>query len=187
MKIKKCVCQKGYVFSTVNDTCNGNCGDALKVPTEGCDDGNLIIGDGCNDLCEIEDNFQCKENNNSKSACIFTQDIKLTFDYISKVEGENKAKIYFNVEPAPGTLSAIDWYKTVSFIFFDLDKKPVVSFSYENGVLTAELVYFEDLEDKFCLINVKFDESLIVSKAQYSYFQMKGSNAELRYASQSLN
>jgi cysteine-rich repeat protein len=82
IKIKKCTCQKGYNFSTVDDKCNGNCGDALKVPTEGCDDGNLINGDGCNDLCKVETNFKCEENNNSKSQCIFTQDINIIFDYI---------------------------------------------------------------------------------------------------------
>ncbi len=53
-------------------------------------------------------------------------------------------------------------------------------------MLIASLVYFEDLENKFCEMNTKFDSSLIVSKSQYSYFQIKASNAELRYASQSL-
>lgn len=53
------MCQKGFNFSTVNDTCNANCGDGFKLPNEGCDDGNLVNGDGCSDLCKIETNYKC--------------------------------------------------------------------------------------------------------------------------------
>jgi cysteine-rich repeat protein len=35
------------------------CGDATVVVPEGCDDGNLTDGDGCDALCQIEDGFVC--------------------------------------------------------------------------------------------------------------------------------
>jgi cysteine-rich repeat protein len=59
IKIKKCMCQKGFDFSIVNDTCNPICGDGLKIPIEDCDDGNLANEDGCSALCKIETNYKC--------------------------------------------------------------------------------------------------------------------------------
>ncbi len=53
IKIKKCVCQKGFTFNTSDDTCMGKCGDGIKVASEDCDDGNLNFGDGCSEMCKI--------------------------------------------------------------------------------------------------------------------------------------
>jgi len=36
------------------------CGDALVAPTEECDDGNLIDGDGCSAICEVEPGEVCE-------------------------------------------------------------------------------------------------------------------------------
>ena len=35
------------------------CGDGLKHTLEGCDDGNLIDGDGCDRFCQVEDYYEC--------------------------------------------------------------------------------------------------------------------------------
>ena len=41
--------------------CSAVCGDSnLEVGLEGCDDGNLVDGDGCSALCTVEDGFGCE-------------------------------------------------------------------------------------------------------------------------------
>jgi fibro-slime domain-containing protein len=39
----------------------GNCGDGVIERNEDCDDGNTISGDGCSRICQVESNYQCKE------------------------------------------------------------------------------------------------------------------------------
>jgi len=36
-----------------------HCGDRHLDPGEACDDGNLVGGDGCSSLCQVECNFRC--------------------------------------------------------------------------------------------------------------------------------
>jgi fibro-slime domain-containing protein len=35
------------------------CGNAVKNPSEGCDDGNIVAGDGCSDSCVVELGYLC--------------------------------------------------------------------------------------------------------------------------------
>jgi cysteine-rich repeat protein len=37
----------------------GTCSDGWRSGSEDCDDGNLDIGDGCTELCEVEDGYTC--------------------------------------------------------------------------------------------------------------------------------
>lgn len=37
------------------------CADGRQVGTETCDDGNLVNGDGCSDLCLAESGYYCSE------------------------------------------------------------------------------------------------------------------------------
>lgn len=41
--------------------CEVRCGDARRVSTESCDDGNLENGDGCSSTCTIENNYLCHD------------------------------------------------------------------------------------------------------------------------------
>lgn len=45
-----CFCSIGYLRQ--NDLCVVICGDGLLV-SEGCDDGNVVSGDGCSDTCTV--------------------------------------------------------------------------------------------------------------------------------------
>ena len=57
------------------DTCITVCGDGLRVGIETCDDGNVVLGDGCGAACEaIEAGFTCSKGNAS------TTDICVTCD-----------------------------------------------------------------------------------------------------------
>ncbi len=44
-----------------------NCGDGLLDGGEACDDGNLLVGDGCDAACTVEDGWGCS---GSPSACV---------------------------------------------------------------------------------------------------------------------
>lgn len=39
-----------------------DCGNGALNDTEGCDDHNLVAGDGCSEACQVEDNWVCPEN-----------------------------------------------------------------------------------------------------------------------------
>ena len=38
---------------------NNACGDAIRDPLEACDDGNIVNGDGCSQVCAVEAGFLC--------------------------------------------------------------------------------------------------------------------------------
>ena len=68
-----CACMTGFVLS--GNTCNLVCGDGIVV-TEGCDDGNVINGDGCSSTCTVETNYQCVNGSlTSASVCVYTSEI----------------------------------------------------------------------------------------------------------------
>jgi len=49
----------------------GTCGNGqLESPIEECDDGNRDIGDGCDDMCSIEDGWACSDEEGSETICV---------------------------------------------------------------------------------------------------------------------
>ncbi|CAD8045525.1 unnamed protein product [Paramecium sonneborni] len=59
MNCQLCEYKQGYYSDYENNLCYSKCGDAIMSDIEQCDDGNLINGDGCNDRCLLEKNFDC--------------------------------------------------------------------------------------------------------------------------------
>ncbi|CAK9082964.1 unnamed protein product [Durusdinium trenchii] len=49
----------------VQDYCHPKCGDGVRVPSEGCDDGNTKDGDGCSSSCIVETGYVCYGGNSS--------------------------------------------------------------------------------------------------------------------------
>jgi len=50
-------CSGGSITSAT--ICTETCGDGKKTISEGCDDFNFVIGDGCSSTCQIELGYQC--------------------------------------------------------------------------------------------------------------------------------
>lgn len=50
-----------------NGTCGAECGDGIRHPEEGCDDGDLSSGDGCSSACAVEVGWTCTTG--SPSVC----------------------------------------------------------------------------------------------------------------------
>lgn len=53
-----CVCVDGYA-GDLCDTPRNVCGDGVVNSNEQCDDGNALIGDGCDDACVVEEGWAC--------------------------------------------------------------------------------------------------------------------------------
>lgn len=80
-----CVCI-GYrwVNAIVGGTCAPFCSDGLAIsPTEDCDDGNLVDGDGCSSSCHAEPNYSCLVNQ-MLSICSYDQPFDLQMTNITK-------------------------------------------------------------------------------------------------------
>lgn len=67
---------------------------------ESCDDGNLISGDGCNSLCQVETDYVCLLADrlpSGVSLCKFTKDLSITFDSLTKKESSNTIELFLNL------------------------------------------------------------------------------------------
>lgn len=53
-----CVCVDGYA-GDLCDTPRNVCGDGVVNSNEQCDDGNSVLGDGCDDNCVVEEGWTC--------------------------------------------------------------------------------------------------------------------------------
>ncbi|CAD8122013.1 unnamed protein product [Paramecium sonneborni] len=84
------LCQNnlGYYSDQINKKCYSKCGDSLKTLEEQCDDGNLLSGDGCNQFCQMEKKFLCKNG-----ICITPEyPIPILFSYGDQSLYNNKRK-----------------------------------------------------------------------------------------------
>jgi cysteine-rich repeat protein len=52
-------CDVGWTSATRETACHEICGDGLRVGAESCDDHNQAPGDGCSDLCQVEEGWLC--------------------------------------------------------------------------------------------------------------------------------
>ena len=50
--------------------CEVVCGDSVRASSEGCDDGNLVAGDGCSEACTIEPSYFCHEISHADFSCL---------------------------------------------------------------------------------------------------------------------
>ena len=72
-----CMFEEGFVCETMEDAttgfnftfCNAVCGDGRTNFPETCDDNNMRSGDGCSDICIVEDQFECMQDVNGVSVC----------------------------------------------------------------------------------------------------------------------
>ncbi len=83
--------------------CEEICGDGKRIPEAGvtgrCDDGNNISGDGCDDRCYVEEDFECTGGNETTiDYCNNTQPLKAEIKKIKYAVGINSinASITFN-------------------------------------------------------------------------------------------
>lgn len=55
-------------FSTIDAVAQPECGDGVTEAPEECDDNNIIVDDGCSDICTIEPGYFC-DNESGASDC----------------------------------------------------------------------------------------------------------------------
>ncbi|CAD8141977.1 unnamed protein product [Paramecium octaurelia] len=56
----KCLsCSQEQGFVQIEGECFSICGDGIRTFQELCDDGNQLIGDGCDQFCNVEDGYIC--------------------------------------------------------------------------------------------------------------------------------
>ncbi|CAD8213792.1 unnamed protein product [Paramecium pentaurelia] len=64
-------CIIGYTFDYIEKYCQPICGNGVVSDDEECDDFNIENGDGCSTQCKIEQNYICKNYQNSYSECSY--------------------------------------------------------------------------------------------------------------------
>ncbi len=64
-----CVAAPAESSGHVADRCVNSCGDGRKSGSEHCDDGNRAAGDGCSEVCRVEEGWACKAVNGDVDSC----------------------------------------------------------------------------------------------------------------------
>ena len=148
-----------------------------------CDDSNLIDGDGCSSLCQVQAEYSCSGGSStSPSSCTY-QGIPLTIELksIRRSEGLNQGIFRFTITPSLLVLNSMDFSNYVSFICNSTYSVSDISYSSGELMLTAD--YTEDMEDRTCNLTLSFDPSLVSSQVQTSIFIVQSSDIALLYYS----
>ena len=56
------------------------CGNGIRTSLEGCDDGNLIPGDGCSSTCTVEPGYTCTDELRAKSECTLLEQPSISWE-----------------------------------------------------------------------------------------------------------
>lgn len=126
-----CQCMASYYLSSTQ-LCLPKCGDALKAPEEGCDDGNLKDGDGCSSSCSVEDKWMCQGGSpTSASVCMISDFITMTVKYVRRVTTANRMQVGIKFSPSYSQLSLINFeqYLTTNVPYTSMNQ------TYTNGIL----------------------------------------------------
>ncbi|CAD8071405.1 unnamed protein product [Paramecium sonneborni] len=131
------MCNQDQGFQILDNQCINICGDGIKVSNEQCDDGNLKPNDGCNQLCEIEEGYQCQTlcEKIIYPTILFelnTQDLKYNSQRIVKIKTDQKVSI-------SGSINSIFKFKINNLNSYEISFVDLTSYSEEYNYLFLEL------------------------------------------------
>lgn len=101
-----CECMPGY-YLVNNQRCLSTCGDARQTAMEGCDDGNVINGDGCSSSCLTETNWICLGGTpTTPSTCyVYDPSLQLVVKYVRRVTTMNRMQVGVRILPTYNQLT----------------------------------------------------------------------------------
>ena len=80
-------------FTLVGDTCEEVCGDGVLFVLE-CDDNNTDSGDGCSELCQVEQDYTCVGGSSvSPSGCSYSGPLDITIISVMKDPASNTVQV----------------------------------------------------------------------------------------------
>lgn len=82
-------CPTGYTFDSVSIQCVEICGDGQRVSME-CDDGNVVSGDGCSEICQVEADYTCQGPLSQPSLCSYNKPLEIILVDTIKDMNSNK-------------------------------------------------------------------------------------------------
>lgn len=94
----QCQCITGTI-TLANRTCQSICGDNYVLAVEGCDDGNVVNGDGCSSSCTVETNWSCIGTLSQGSTCKIYVVPHLTYIGSLRDTSSNRGYIYYSLTP----------------------------------------------------------------------------------------
>jgi cysteine-rich repeat protein len=101
-----CVCYEGFRQEV---GCPEICGDGRLYVLD-CDDGNTQEGDGCNNQCEVEQDWKCfKTGGWSTSGCTYVGYFTMGFVTADKNVGNDTANITLTVSPWFADMHSLNW------------------------------------------------------------------------------
>lgn len=144
-----CLCVPG--FHLVGGVCEEICGDGKSLIYK-CDDGGSEYGDGCSEVCAVEEGFYCSSGNASSKCRYFRYDIVLQLESTAKISLENKAIFSFSFSPKLFMEKLLNG--SGSIILETNRSLKVESVTLRKHLLSVQVEFFEDLEDFRAIISV---------------------------------
>lgn len=119
------------------------CGDGFLYDL-GCDDGNLIDGDGCSSTCTVEPSFICKYGTPyAASKCFYNSSVCLSLTSINKIPNKNSLRIIFTFNPYTKAVDRLNYSSSLTFNSSASCNLTSISTSDANLILTVD--YYQDL------------------------------------------
>ena len=137
----------------VNGICNEICGDGVILFSQdplACDDGNTMDGDGCSSTCFVESGYRC--GTSSPSNCVYYPEMTLSVSSIQHTEEVNQGIFEFKLYPVLFVLNQMNLSQ--NFNFSCASTYNVASFSYQDGIISIIVDFYEDLEDIYCNVSL---------------------------------
>lgn len=102
-------CTTGFTADPVTANCTEICGDGILFNL-GCDDGNLINGDGCSSTCTVESGWACPGGSSTaRSVCTTPSNYTATLTYSVKNSTRNSIWWTFLITPYDSNIELIDF------------------------------------------------------------------------------
>ncbi|MDD2807846.1 MAG: DUF4215 domain-containing protein [Patescibacteria group bacterium] len=147
------VCTNGCVVTTPTQSCAMPpvCGDGVVNPGEECDDHNIISGDGCSAVCQLEQGCgngvidpgeQCDDNNTaSGDCCSATCQTELLISGVSSIPA-NTSSIINWLTQCQTTQSILAWGLTTSYSGGSISGLAGTAYSQNISGINPNTVYF---------------------------------------------
>ena len=101
------VCGDGLVVGAERCNISGHSSSIVGCQSGGCDDGNLIDGDGCSKECQVEDGFDCVGGSaQSPDSCY--SNAALTAELQEIYEEEYQYRLLFNKELSEQSINSFN-------------------------------------------------------------------------------